>query len=88
MNLFPTKNKKIDPVADAKLRALTEEVEIKTLAFEAEARMRMKRLESDIEDAKHGINVAKHEMKETIVKGINKMNDAAKAIMLPEDMEQ
>jgi hypothetical protein len=82
MNMYPSQ-KKTDPKAEAKLRAITEELEIKNQIFEDEARVRVRRLENEIEETRHNINVAQYDIKEEVARGIKKIAEAAAAIVMP-----
>jgi hypothetical protein len=86
MNIFS--RKKVDPEADAKLRALTEELHIKTQAFKYESRLRYDEIEDDIIDTRHSINVTKEDIREEVERGLRKINAAADAIVFPEDASE
>jgi len=81
MNILP-KIKKSNSPADEKVMAMIEEIEIKGEVFHDEARIRMRRLEHQVEAARHALNVAKHEIKEDIDYVMKKVNRAADAIVL------
>jgi hypothetical protein len=76
-----------NPEIEAKIKALLEELEIKQDAFRREAQNRIRHLETDLEDARHETNVARHGIQDEVDHGLRKLNDSAKAIVFPDEVD-
>ena len=85
MKIFKPKNENVDPEVDAAFRAKLEELSVASEVFDLESKTRMRRLHDQLEDAQHEYNVVKHEIKDEVAKGINKLDEAAEAIIFPEE---
>ena len=70
---------------EKKIQALLEETQIKLDAFNWEAEERVKRISKGIEEAKHHLNVAEHEIGKEMVNCLKKISNAEDSIMLPEE---
>ncbi len=73
--------------ADAKILALTEELEAMGHAIDADARFRLRKIDSGMEDLQHTINVVRYEIGKEMAKANDMIAKTQKNIILPSDMD-
>jgi hypothetical protein len=85
MNLFLLKKNNANRDEQAKADALLDELEIQTEMLNAEARIRIGRLDLALEEMQHDIKVAEYEAHDEVEEGMRAINIAADAIVLPQE---
>ena len=73
--------------ADARIVALSDELEILSNTMDADARFRMRKIDSRIEQLQHGVNVARYEIGAEMSKANQMIMKSKKNIVLPSDIE-